>query len=101
MPIAYNATAAQVQAALTAIPGMAGNVVVYGSSPTYIITFLGTFSGLAIPNLIGNPGSLTGTSTGLLIATAVQGSTALGDPIMITSVPNTATAVDVTMQSPA
>ena len=49
---------------------------------------------MAIPNLIGNPSGMTGTTPGILIGTQVQGGVATGDPVMITSVPNTTAARD-------
>ena len=48
-PIAYNATPAQVQAALYTIQGMAGNVVVSGSPGFYSVTFQGLLAGQLAP----------------------------------------------------
>ena len=97
-PIAFNASAAQVQAALSAIHdstgSLAGNVSVSGSAGAYTVTFQGAYAGMAIPNLIGNPSGMTGTTPGILIGTQVQGGVATGDPVMITSVPNTTAARD-------
>ncbi len=92
-PIAFDATAAQVQAALYTIQGMAGNVVVSGSSGFYTLTFQGRFAGQAIPNLVGNSSGLTGAYPGIQIGTQTQGGTAIGEPTMITNVRNTQAAV--------
>ena len=73
---------------------MAGNVVVSGSPGFYSVTFQGLLAGQAIPNLIGNSGGLAGTYPGIQVWTLSQGGTALGDPTMITSVPNTLAARD-------
>ena len=93
-PIAYNATPAQVQAALYAIQGMAGNVVVSGSPGFYSVTFQGLLAGQALPNLIGNSSGLAGTFPGIQVGTLVQGGSALSDPTTITSVPNSVAARD-------
>jgi hypothetical protein len=43
--VAYNASAATLETALKAIPALAaGNVVVGGTAPTYVVEFLGTLS---------------------------------------------------------
>lgn len=93
-PIAYNATPAQLQAALSAIQGMAGNIAVSGSPGFYSVTFQAAFAGQALSNLIGNSSGLAGTYPGIQVGTLVQGGTALSNPTMITSIPNTQAAVD-------
>ncbi len=91
-PIAFNASDAQVQAALFAIPGMAGNVTVIGSPGFYFINFQGALAGQAIPRLAGNASGLTGTNPGIQVGTLVQGGSALSVPTMITSSANTMAA---------
>ena len=93
-PIAYNATPAQVQAALDTISGLQGNVAVTGSPGFYSVTFQGLFAGQEIPNLVGNSSGLTGTNPGVQVGTLTEGGTALSLPTMITSVPNNTAAVD-------
>jgi hypothetical protein len=96
-PIAFDASPAQVQAALSALHdasgnSLAGNVSVTGSAGFYTITFQGQFASMAIPNLIGNASGLVGAFPGIQIGTLVQGGVATGDPILISSVPNTIAA---------
>ncbi len=93
-PIAYNATPAQVQAALNTIQGIEGNIVVTGSTGFYTLTFQGQFAGQAEPNLVGDSSGLEGAYPGIQIGTLVPGGNAQGEPTMITSVPNTQAAVD-------
>jgi hypothetical protein len=71
-PIAYNATAAAVQSALTALLNIgSGNVTVTGTAPTWTVTFTGTL-GAAPQNvmtingaaLTGGTPSVTHTTTG-------------------------------------
>jgi hypothetical protein len=58
-PIAWNATAGAVQAALEALGVIgAGNVSVTGA---YIVTFCGTLATVPVPQLVANGGNLTGT----------------------------------------
>ena len=91
-PIAYNATASQVQAAISAIPGMAGNVVVTGSAPFYNVTFQGALARLPIPDLTGNSNGLIGLTPGIQIQTTTVGGVAIADPINIISTTNTVQA---------
>ncbi len=96
-PIAYNASPAQVQSALLAMltalnSNLAGSVAVSGSPGFYTVSFQGVLAGQPIPNLIGNPGGLAGTFPGMQVGTLTQGGIALGDPISITSIPNTLAA---------
>ena len=93
-PIAYNATPAQVQAALDTISGLGGNIAVTGSPGFYNVAFQGAFAGQPIPNLVGNWSGLIGVNPGVSVGTLVQGGSAISDPTMITSVPNTAVVVD-------
>ncbi len=89
----YDATSAQVQAALEAIVG-AGNVSVSnGQLPgsVLLITFGGAYSGEPIPNLAANPALTGGTSPSIDIETDTAGS--LADPSNIISVPNTIAAI--------
>jgi len=58
-PIAFDATAAAVQAALEALGVISvGNVSVTGA---YIVTFTGTLATVPVPPLVANGGNLTGT----------------------------------------
>lgn len=72
--IAYNATAAAVQAALVAAYG-AGTFTVSGGAlpPTVTITAAGTNTGLPLPLFVGDGSLLTGGSTLLAVATTVVG----------------------------
>jgi hypothetical protein len=91
-PIAYNASPAQVQAALESIQGMMGNVAVTGSVGFYTIAFRGAFAGQTLPQLTANASGLTGTTPGILVATVNLGGLPISSPIMIKSVPNTTPA---------
>ncbi|HEX6034428.1 MAG TPA: hypothetical protein VFY83_08335, partial [Anaerolineales bacterium] len=46
--IAYNANAAAVQAALETLPGLAGNVLVTGSNPTFTVTFVNDLAAVEV-----------------------------------------------------
>ena len=94
-PIAYNATPAQVQAALVHHSGNGMERGCLRLCPAFTsVTFQGAFAGQALPNLIGNASGLAGTFPGIQVGTLTQGGTALGDPTTITSVPNTVAAID-------
>jgi hypothetical protein len=96
VPLSYNATAAQVQTALEAVIG-SGNVVVTGGPvnfPAVSITFQGAYQGEAIPNLIGINNLIGGINPSVNIATTTAGGVAVSLPMEITSVPNTAAALD-------
>ena len=68
-PIAWNATAGDVQAALEALGIIgAGNVSVTGA---YTITFTGTMATTPVPPLVANGGTLTGTVTTAVITPGV------------------------------
>lgn len=81
-PIAANAAAADVQAALTALPAIgAGNLVAAGGPlPAAItITYAGTQAGRAQPDLIPNAYGLTGgNSPAVVCATTTKGAPATG-----------------------
>jgi hypothetical protein len=63
VPIAFNADAATVQAALAALPTIgAGNVVVSGSAGAWVVSFQGVLGTAPVPNLVG-VSSLTGGLT--------------------------------------
>jgi hypothetical protein len=92
--IPYNATAAQVQAALTAIVGSA-NVVVTGgpvNSAGVIITFQGIYGQEPIPDLIATS-NLTGIDPSATVQTTTVGGIVEGTTL-ITSVPNSTAAID-------
>jgi hypothetical protein len=75
-PIAYNAPAATVQAALLALPSLrAGDVVVTGSAGgPYTLTFGGDFSAEDVTALTASAGGLTGgTTPAIVIATPTPG----------------------------
>ncbi|MGO9600207.1 MAG: Calx-beta domain-containing protein [Isosphaeraceae bacterium] len=91
-PIAYNATPAQVQAALVSIPGMIGNVAVTGSVGAYTIAFQGAFAGQSLPKLTANASGLTGTTPGVLVAIVNLGGLPVSSPTLIKSVPNSTAA---------
>lgn len=74
--IAFNATAAAVQAALVALPSVAsGDVTVTGSAGgPYTVTFGGNLSGANVAAMTASGASLTGGSTpGVTIATTTAG----------------------------
>ena len=92
--IPYNATAAQVQAALAAIVGQ-NNVAVTGGpvdSGGVIITFQGMYGQEAIPDLIATS-NLTGINPTATVQTTTVGGIIEGTTL-ITSVPNSTAATD-------
>jgi PKD repeat protein len=77
-PLAYNATAAQIQAALEALSTIgAGNVQVTGtgdvSTTNQTVLFKGTFEEKNVDQLTASNGSLTGTSPAVAINTTREG----------------------------
>lgn len=71
-PIAFDATAGAVQAALEALGVIGvGNVSVTGA---YVITFTGTLATVPVPPLVANGGNLTGTVTTAVITPGVLAS---------------------------
>lgn len=74
-PLAYNAAAAAVQAALTALTSIgAGNVTVTGSAGQYLVTFTGALAAKDVSTLVGNGALLTGgTNMSVKTATLVTG----------------------------
>lgn len=75
--IPYNATAAQVQAALTALSNIrTGDVIVTGpASDIYRVTFTNSFQGTNVAAMTASGTGLTGgTTPGVTIATATSGS---------------------------
>ena len=75
-PIAYNATAAAVQAALEALSNIApGDVLVTGAAGgPYTVTFLGAHSGTDTAQMTASGSGLTGGSTpGVTVATTTTG----------------------------
>lgn len=73
--IAYNATAAVVQDALQALPGIStGDITVTGATPVYTLTFGGEYAGDNVAAVTASGASLTGGSTpGVTITTATAG----------------------------
>ena len=68
-PIAWNATAGDVQAALEALGVIGvGNVSVTGA---YLVTFTGTLATTPVPPLVANGGNLTGTVTTSVVTPGV------------------------------
>ena len=95
-PIPYNATAAQVLSALEGIIP-AGDVSVTGgpvNTADVFVTFQGTYGAEAIPNLIATSSLLGGTSPGVVVQTTTVGGIALIPPLLISTVPNAAAAID-------
>jgi hypothetical protein len=90
--IAFNATAATVQAALVALSSVgAGNVLVTGTTPTTAggtlqVYFTGTLYGTTLP-LTGSGGSLTGTGSALTISTTTDNIAMHKNAIMFASRP--------------
>jgi hypothetical protein len=94
-PLPYNATAAQVQAALEGIFGT-GNVVVTGGAvnfPAVTIKFQGAYQGQAIPDLIGTSSLIGGVNPGVSVATTTLGGVPLSNPLLISTRPNGAAAL--------
>lgn len=73
--IPFNATAAEVQAALEGIPGLgAGQVAVSGQpGGPWSVEFTGARAGQAVPELSANSGNLTGPEPGAVVATTTPG----------------------------
>jgi len=97
--IPYNATAAQVQAALDAALeplNMAGSVSVtgpaLGNGGTQFITFQGAFGQQAIPDLIASNNLTGGIGLAINIGTTTVGGV-VGAPTLISSVPNSVAAL--------
>lgn len=68
-PIAFDASAAVVQAALAALPGVGvGNVSVTGS---YTVTFVNTLGHSPVSTLVADATNLTGTATVAVVTTGV------------------------------
>ncbi len=62
-PLAYNANAAAVQAALQALPGVgAGNATVTGAFPSLVVTFTGALAGAEQDEIIADPSLLEPTT---------------------------------------
>ncbi len=92
-PIDFNASAQQLQAALDAIPGMAGNILVTGGSPFWTVTFQGQFAGQTIPDLTANANGLIGLNPTVSVQTATVGGLPTADPVLISSTPNSTMAL--------
>ena len=91
-PIPYSATAQEVQDALIAILGT-GNVVVTEAIPSFFnIAFQGADGEEAIPDLIVNTDLTGGASPSVTIQTITAGGVAIGNPVLISSVPNSIVA---------
>jgi NHL repeat len=73
--IALNATAAEIQAALEAIPALgAGQVAVSGEpGGPWSVEFTGARADENVPELIANPGALTGPEPSAVVATTTPG----------------------------
>lgn len=76
--LAYNITAAALQAALVALSTIGpSNVVVSGTAP-YNLAFAGVLGSIAVANLTSNSaGLLGGTTPGVAVATLTAGGTAI------------------------
>ena len=76
-PIAFNATAAQVQAALEALSTIGpGNLTATGGdvdTARVDITFVGTFAGVDVQQLTADASALTGTTPTVTISPIQQG----------------------------
>ena len=93
-PIPFTATPAQVQQALVAILG-SGNVSVTESTPGVLaITFQGAYGQEAIPNLVVANDLTGGTGPTVLVQTNTVGGIPIGNPTLITSVPNAVVAIN-------
>lgn len=72
--IAWNATAAQVKAALLALPSLVyGDIDVGLVGLVYTLTFMGRYSGMNVPAVTTGAGSLTGGASTAVVATSVPG----------------------------
>ena len=83
--IAFNATAAAVQAALEALPGVdVGDVIVTGGpgnsggTTPYVVTFVGKFAGQNVA-LMGDADSLAGGGADVIVTQATAGGSAVSD----------------------
>lgn len=78
--IAFDATAAAVQAALEALSNVnPGDVIVTGTNPAFTITFAGRFSASNVPTIVATASLTGGTAPGVTIATTVAGAAGLLD----------------------
>lgn len=74
-PIAYDATAATVQGALTGLGSVGnGNVMVSGSAGgPYTVTFIGAYAGINVPQLVTAHSLTGGTSPDVTVVTTTPG----------------------------
>jgi hypothetical protein len=98
-PISYAATPEQIEQALVTILGTesAGtdNVSVTESTPgTFAVTFQGDFADEAIPTLIAADDFTGGSGPSIAIQTVTVGGLPITTPSLITSVPNSTTAIN-------
>ena len=71
VPIAWNATAAQVQAALFAVGAIGvGNVSVTGASPSWSVTFINQMATTPLVTLVADGTQLTGGTVSVVTTTA-------------------------------
>ncbi len=95
-PIPYTATPEEVQAALVTILGLgngAANVSVTEPTPgVLVVAFLGAYGEEAIPNLVAANDLTGGAGPTIKILTTTAGGVPIGDPTLITSVPNATAA---------
>lgn len=72
--IAYNATAAQLQAALQALRSIKeGNVTVTKAGDVFTVTFVADLAATNVPQLVTAPGALTGGAGTATVATSAAG----------------------------
>lgn len=94
--IAWNATAAQVKAALLALPSLVyGDIDVGLVGLVYTLTFMGRYSGMNVPAVTTGVGSLTGGAGTAVVATSVPGVAGFKKLVWI-DVPIAYTGVDTT-----
>ncbi len=74
-PLTFAATAAQVQAALQALPNMTNNVLVSGSAGSYVVTFVNQLANAAMPLIVANSllTSTAGASTYIAVDQTLAG----------------------------
>ncbi len=93
-PIAYSATADEVQQALALVLGNANISVTEPLPGTFAITFQGLDADEAIPNLIPLSDLTGGSTRSVQVQTVTAGGALIGNPTLISSVPNSTAAID-------
>jgi hypothetical protein len=89
VPLAFNASAAEMQAALNAMPGMSpGTVVVTGgpggtADKPYFVTFEDGLADTDVPAMVANPANLLGDHAFARVATTIPGGPGTGELVIV------------------